>query len=103
MRALSRLMWVSILICAFGIIAAFVAVNNQNAEIQIWPFALFVSAEIWVFILGAFATGMLLGGLTFWLKILHLRTLIWGYQRQIAKFHKKQENNQPQIEDKIDS
>ena len=87
MRFLTRLVYFSIILLSCGLIAAFVAVNNTLASLHLWPFNTQIVAEIWVFILGAFASGMLVGGVFIWTKLLSLRTRLWARDRQLAKLH----------------
>ena len=87
MRFLTRFVYFSIILLSCGLVAAFVAVNNTPASIHLWPFNTQITAEIWVFILGAFASGMLVGGLFIWTKLLSLRTRLWARDRQLAKLH----------------
>ena len=87
MRFLTRLVYFSIILLSCGLIAAFVAVNNTLASLYLWPFNTQITAEIWIFILGAFASGMLIGGLFIWTKLLSLRTRLWARDRQLAKLH----------------
>ena len=84
MRLLSRLAFIGFFVIACGLITAFVVVNNGPATIYLWPSDITLSAEIWVFILGAFAAGILFGGwlfvftmvllqrLKFWLTCVHV-------------------------------
>jgi uncharacterized integral membrane protein len=87
MRFLTRLVYFSITLLSCGLIAAFVAVNNTLASLYLWPFNTQITAEIWIFILGALASGMLIGGLFIWTKMLSLRTRLWARDRQLAKLH----------------
>jgi len=85
MRLLTRLVYLSIILLSCGLIAAFVVVNNTPASLHLWPFDTYITAEIWVFILIAFASGMLVGGIFIWAKLLSLRTRLWSRDRQLAK------------------
>jgi uncharacterized integral membrane protein len=85
MRLLSRLAFLGFFVIACGLITAFVVVNNGPATIYLWPSDITLSAEIWVFILGAFAAGILFGGLFIWINLLGLRTRLWARDRQIAR------------------
>ena len=84
MRLLKRLASFCIFALAFGLIAAFVVVNNAPASVYLWPSDLMVTAEIWVFILGAFAAGMLVGGAFIWAGMVRLRARLWARGRQLA-------------------
>ncbi len=85
MRLLSRLAFLGFFVITCGLIAAFVVVNNSPAIIHLWPSDITLNAEIWVFVLGAFAAGMLFGGLFIWINLLGLRARLWARDRQIAK------------------
>ena len=87
MRFLTRFVYFSIILLSCGLIAAFVVVNNTLTSLYFWPFNTRITAEIWIFILGAFASGMLIGGLFIWTKMLSLRTRLWARDRQLAKLH----------------
>ena len=84
MRLLKRLATFCIFVLACGLIAAFVVVNNAPASVYLWPSNLTITAEIWVFILGAFAGGMLVGGLFIWASVIGLRARLWARDRQLA-------------------
>ena len=101
MRFLTRLVYFSIILLSCGLIAAFVAVNNTLASLYLWPFNTQITAEIWIFILGAFASGMLIGGLFIWTKLLSLRTRLWARDRQIAKLHASLEEAEKKSDDAL--
>ena len=84
MRLLKRLATFCIFVLACGLIAAFVVVNNAPASVYLWPSNLTITAEIWVFILGAFAGGMLVGGAFIWASVIGLRARLWARDRQLA-------------------
>ena len=84
MRLLKRLATFCVFILACGLIAAFVVVNNAPTSLHLWPSDLTVTAELWVFILGAFATGMLVGGAFIWASVIGLRARLWARDRQLA-------------------
>ena len=84
MRLLKRLATFCIFVLACGLIAAFVVVNNAPASVYLWPSNLTITAEIWVFILGAFAVGMLVGGAFIWASVIGLRARLWARDRQLA-------------------
>ena len=84
MRLLKRLATLCIFILACGLIAAFVIVNNAPTSLHLWPSDLTVTAEIWVFVLGAFAAGMLVGGAFIWASVIGLRARLWARDRQLA-------------------
>jgi hypothetical protein len=84
MRLLTRLATLCILVLVCGLIAAFVVVNNTPSSIHLWPSELTITAEIWVFILGAFAAGMFVGGLFIWASVIGLRARLWARDRQVA-------------------
>ena len=85
MRLIRRLAFLGFFVIACGLITAFVVVNNSPVTIYLWPLDIILSAEIWVFILGAFAIGMLFGGLFIWINLLGLRTRLWARDRQIIR------------------
>lgn len=84
MRLLKRLATFCIFVTACGLIAAFVIVNNVPTSLHLWPSGLTLTAEIWVFVLGAFAVGMLMGGVFIWASVIRLRTRLWARDRQLA-------------------
>ena len=84
MRLLKRLANFCIFIMACGLIAAFVVVNNAPTSLRLWPSDLTVTGEIWVFILGAFATGLLVGATFIWTSVIGLRARLWARDRQLA-------------------
>lgn len=84
MGLLKRLATFCIFVLACGLIAAFVVVNNAPASVYLWPSNLTITAEIWVFILGAFAGGMLVGGAFIWASVIGLRARLWARDRQLA-------------------
>ena len=84
MRLLKRLATFCIFILTCGLIAAFVVTNNEPTLLHVWPPGLTVTAEIWVFILGAFAAGMFVGGAFIWVSVIGLRARLWARDRQLA-------------------
>ena len=101
MRFLTRLVYFSIILLSCGLLAAFVTVNNTLTSLYLWPFNTQSTAEIWVFILGAFASGMLVGGLFIWTKLLSLRTRLWARDRQLAKLHASLEEAEKKSDDAL--
>jgi uncharacterized integral membrane protein len=101
MRLLTRLVYSGIILLSCGLIAAFVVVNNTPASVHLWPSDTQITAEIWVFILGAFASGMLVGGLFIWTKLLSLRTRLWARDRQLAKLHASLEKAERKSDDAL--
>ena len=99
MRLLTRLIYICITLVTFGLIAAFVVVNNFPISIRLWPSDSIITAEIWVFILGAFAAGMLSGGVFIWAGLLGLRARLWSRDRQLAKLTAALEQAQKKPED----
>ncbi len=85
MQSVSRFLRLCLLLIAFCAIAAFVAVNRQPVTLYLWPFKSGLTAQIWVFVLGSMAGGMILGGLAIWLRLLGLRARLWGVERARAK------------------
>lgn len=103
MRILTRLYWLAILIAAFAVTAAFVSVNNELARLRFWPFEAALQAKIWVFILIAFAGGMLLGSGVMWLSSLKIKTKLWLCERQIKKLSTELEMMKSKADDKMSS
>ncbi len=101
MRLLSRLVYFSIILLSCGLIAAFVVINNTPTSLHLWPSNTQITAEIWVFILGAFASGMLVGGLFIWTKLLSLRTRLWARDRQLAKLNASLEKAEKKSDDTL--
>lgn len=85
MRLLTRLFYLIIGMTSCGLIAAFVIVNNTVTTVRIWPSNYSISAELWVFILGGFILGMLIGGSFIWFNHLPMRAKLWQRERQISK------------------
>ena len=85
MRFISRLGWIIFLIITIVFLAGFVTQNHTQIALQFWPSQVTVKGEAWMFVLGAFGLGMILGALIFWLHSLRLKAHLWSKTRQIAE------------------
>ena len=85
MRFISRLGWIVFLIITIVFLAGFVTQNHTQIVLQFWPSEVTVEGEAWMFVLGAFGLGMILGALIFWLHSLRLKAHLWSKTRQIAE------------------
>ncbi len=87
MRFFGRILWLSVFGVCLLLIASFVSVNKQSANLSLWPFAETVSAEIWLVVLVSLCAGLLTGGLILWLASFPLH----AQNRKLSKKLKKAE------------
>ena len=87
MRFITRLGWIVFLITTIVFLAGFVTHNHAQITLQFWPAQTTAEAELWMFVLGAFGLGMVVGALIFWLHGLRLKARLWSSTRQIAELN----------------
>ncbi|HCD63515.1 MAG: LapA family protein [Candidatus Puniceispirillaceae bacterium] len=87
MRFISRLGWLFFLIITIVFLAGFVTHNHTQIALQFWPAQATAEGEVWVFVLGAFGLGMVIGAMIFWLHGLRLKARLWSSTRQIAELN----------------
>jgi len=83
MRFISRIAWVVFLVITVVFLAGFVTTNHTKIEILFWPLNTTATAEIWMFVLGAFGLGLIAGAIVFWFHSLSLRARLWSKDRRI--------------------
>ena len=84
MRFISRLGWIIFMIATIVSLAGFVTTNHATITLQFWPTPMSVHGEVWMFVLGAFGLGVVVGAVIFWLHSLSLKARLWSKTRQIA-------------------
>ena len=89
MRFFGRILWLSVFGVCLLLIASFVSVNKQSANLGLWPFAATVSAEIWLVVLVSLCAGLLTGGLVLWLASFPLYAQTRKLLKKLAKAETK--------------
>ena len=85
MRFFGRILWLSVFGVCLLLIASFVSVNKQSANLGLWPFAETVSAEIWLVVLVSLCAGLLTGGLVLWFASFPLYAQNRKLSKKLAK------------------
>ena len=85
MRFISRLGWIVFLIITIVFLAGFVTQNHNQIALQFWPSQVTAEGEVWMFVLGAFGLGMIVGAMIFWLHGLRLKARLWSSTRKLAE------------------
>ena len=99
MRFIARMGWVVLLVLSVVFLAGFVVTNHEDIELLLWPFSITVTAEVWMFVLGAFALGLMAGALIFWLRGLSLRARLWTKERQINELQARLDRTEQSDDD----
>ena len=89
MRFILRLSWIIFLVLTLVFLAGFVTANHTQTSLLLWPTQMTISGEVWMFVLGAFGLGVIVGASLFWLRSLSLRASLWSKTRQIAELESR--------------
>ena len=100
MRFIIRICWLGLTVITGVILAGFVTSNQTPISVHFWPTQTLMQAEIWVFVLGTFVLGIIVGALIFWLQSLSLKARLWSKAKYITALEARIEETEQQLDDK---
>ena len=89
MHFFGRLLWIIITVTMMGLAVSFTISNNAVISLSLWPITHRLDLPIWLFGVGAFVFGGILGAILIWGQMLAIRAKLWHAQSQIKKLHKQ--------------
>ena len=89
MHFFGRLLWIIITVTMMGLAVSFAISNDAVISLSLWPLTHLIDLPIWLFGLGAFVFGGILGTILMGGQMLAIRAKLWHAQSQIKKLHKQ--------------
>ena len=89
MRFFGRLLWIIITVTLVLVAVSFSISNDAMISLSLWPFTQNHEIPIWLFGVGAFVIGGILGAVLMGGQMLAIRTKLWRVQSQIKKLDKQ--------------
>jgi uncharacterized membrane protein YciS (DUF1049 family) len=89
MRVFGRLLWIIITVTLVGVAVSFAISNDAMISLSLWPFTQNLEIPIWLFGVGAFVIGGILGAVLMGGQMLAIRAKLWRAQSQIRKLDKQ--------------
>ena len=89
MRFFGRLLWIVITVTLVAAAVSLVISNDATISLSLWPFTRNLGVPIWLFGVGAFVAGGMLGAVLIGGQILAIRTKLWRAQSQLRKLEKR--------------
>ena len=89
MHFFGRLLWIIITVTMMGLAVSFAISNVSVISLSLWPLTHLIDLPIWLFGLGAFVFGGILGAILMGGQMLAIRAKLWHAQSQIKKLHKQ--------------
>ena len=89
-----RLLWIILTVMLMVVAASFAISNDAMISVSLWPLAQNLEIPIWLFGVGTFVVGGILGVVLMGVQILAIRTKLWHAQSQIKKLNKQAEQAQ---------
>ena len=89
MHFLGRLLWIIITVTMMGLAVSFAISNDAVISLSLWPLTHRLDLPIWLFGVGTFMFGGILGAILMGGQMLAIRTKLWHAQSQIKKLHKQ--------------
>ena len=89
MHFFGRLLWIVISVTLVLVAISFVISNDAMISLSLWPFTLNLKIPIWLFGVGAFVIGGILGAILMEGQMLAIRIKLWRTQSQIKKLDKR--------------
>ena len=89
MRFFGQLLWVFITVALVAAAVSLATSNDTKISLSLWPFTQNLEVPIWLFGVGAFVTGGILGAVSMGGQILVIRAKLWRAQTQIRKLEKQ--------------
>ena len=84
-----RLLWIIITVTMVGLAVSFAISNDAVISLSLWPLTHRLDLPIWLFGVGAFVFGGILGAILMGGQMLAIRAKLWHAQSQIKKLHKQ--------------
>ena len=89
MRVFGRLLWIIKTVILVMVAVSFAISNDAMISLSLWPFTPNLEIPIWLFGVGAFVIGGILGAVLMGGQLLAIRTKLWRAQSQIKKLDKQ--------------
>ena len=89
MHFFGRLLWIIITVTMMSLAVSFAISNNAVISLSLWPFTHHLDLPIWLFGVGTFVLGGILGAILMGGQMLAIRAKLWHAQSQIKKLHKQ--------------
>ena len=89
MRVFDRLLWIIITVTLVVRAVNFAISNDTMISLSLWPFTQNLEIPIWLFGVGAFVIGGILGAVLMGGQMLAIRAKLWRAQSQIKKLDKQ--------------
>ena len=89
MRVFGRLLWIIKTVILVMVAVSFAISNDAMISLSLWPFTQNLEIPIWLFGVGAFVIGGILGAVLMGGQVLAIRTKLWRAQSQIKKLDKQ--------------
>ena len=89
MHFFGRLLWIIITVTMMGLAVSFAISNDAVISLSLWPLTHRLDLPIWLFGVGAFATGGILGAILMGGQMLAIRAKLWRAKSQIRKLDKQ--------------
>ena len=89
MRVFGRLLWIIKTVILVMVAVSFAISNDAMISLSLWPFTQNLEIPIWLFGVGAFVIGGILGAVLMGGQLLAIRTKLWRAQSQIKKSDKQ--------------
>ena len=84
-----RLLWIIITVTMMGLAVSFAISNDAVISLSLWPLTHRLDLPTWLFGVGAFVFGGILGAILMGGQMLAIRAKLWHAQSQIKKLHKQ--------------
>ena len=89
MHFFGRLLWITITVTLVLVTVSFVISNDATINLSLWPINQNFKIPIWLFGVGAFVTGGILGAVLMGGQMLAIRAKLWRAKSQIKKLDKQ--------------
>ena len=89
MHFLGRFLWIIITVTMMGLAVIFTISNDAMISLSLWPLTHRLELPTWLFGVGAFVFGGILGAILMGGQMLAIRAKLWHAQSQIKKLQKQ--------------
>ena len=89
MHFFGRLLWIIITVTMMGLAVSFAISNDAVISLSLWPLTHRLDLPIWIFGVGAFVFGGILGAILMGGQMLAIRAKLWHSESQIKKLQKQ--------------
>ena len=83
------MLWIIITVIMMGLAVSLAISNDVVISLSLWPLTHRLDIPIWLFGVGAFVFGGILGAILMGGQMLAIRAKLWHAQSQIKKLHKQ--------------